>query len=251
MLLRFRVKAVRSGIAQEIKQYEASLMQMASVVTGFTSCADMRIPAEHGVQVPHDDNTIRKAYLYLEESAKTISDYLDYLEQRTGLPAGGDPSLKKKVKRGQLLGKYFLQAVLTKKTLDSRPGMEFGLFIKGDLKIYGDHLLHRDRDHDPDYDPPIVNGRRFNARWPTRCNGRKWHFDHIYHPLRRVPGTPWHKFFGNLGRGSQEVRYTKLFAPEKDCRIKLVHSEVSWFIKDHFDATYVDYTQIFHDVSLI
>lgn len=97
------------------------------------------------------------------------------------MPSGGDQRLQQAAYKGQQFAFRLLRSLTIHKDAQEIPGREFGLVYGKEVHVIDGHLFHRSKQE-------IVG----------QAGGRNWHIDHTLHPLRRVPGTPWHKFFGNV-----------------------------------------------------
>ncbi|EAQ91646.1 hypothetical protein CHGG_03581 [Chaetomium globosum CBS 148.51] len=71
-----------------------------------------------------------------------------------------------------------------------------GLIYNEGVNVYGDFILHK-YGHVEQSDVP---GPADDNEETERLI-RYWHTENLVHPLRHVPGNPWHKFFGNLQPG--------------------------------------------------
>ncbi|EGS22715.1 uncharacterized protein CTHT_0011890 [Thermochaetoides thermophila DSM 1495] len=76
---------------------------------------------------------------------------------------------------------------------DSYPGKEMGMVYDEDTKYLWGAILHKNKDADPSEVPTLSTDE-------ADINEIKkyWHIEHFYHPIRHVPGTTWHKFFGGI-----------------------------------------------------
>nr|AAC37477.1 mating type protein [Neurospora crassa] len=134
-----------------------------------------------------DERRIIKTSCCIIESTNTILNFLSFLEKNRGLPFGGDQRLQQAAYKGQQFAFRLLRSLTLHKAAQEVPGKDFGLVYGKDVYVLNGHILHRSKQE-------IVG----------QAGGRNWHVDHTLHPLRRVPGTPWHKFFGNLEVGDDK-----------------------------------------------
>ena len=128
-----------------------------------------------------DEKKVIKAACHIIESTNTILNFLSFLEKKRGLPAGGDQRLQQAAYKGQQFAMRLLRSLTIHKAAQEIPGKEFGLVYGKEVYVLDGHPLRKSEED--------VLGQAV---------GVNWHLDHAQHPLRRVPGTPWHKFFGNV-----------------------------------------------------
>ncbi len=177
-------------------------------------------------------------------SSNTILEFLDFQRTRTGLAAGGDGSLEKQVKIAQALTQELLGTLVLHRKAESYPGKDSGLTYNEDVKLYGNFLLHKNFDADPD-DIPNPNDDEEDINKVVQY----WHTTGVFNPLRHVPGTPWHKFFGNLRPGPLEK--PALFRERKPLPFfKVIFPETIFWVKPEVMADYDKYRELFERVSL-
>ncbi|KAK3954994.1 putative mat-A2 protein [Pseudoneurospora amorphoporcata] len=130
---------------------------------------------------PNNESKIIKAACRIIESTNTILNFLSFLEKKRGMPSGGDQRLQQAAYKGQQFALRLLRSLTIHKDAQEIPGKEFGMTYGKEVYMLDGHIL-----------------RRSKREVVGQAGGVNWHVDHTHHPLRRVPGTPWHKFFGNL-----------------------------------------------------
>lgn len=167
-----------------------------------------------------------------------ILNFLSFLEKKRGLPSGGDQRLQQAAYKGQQFATRLLRSLTIHKDAQETPGKEFGLVCGKEVHVLGGHIVRRSK-------RDVVG----------QAGGVNWHVDHTHHPLRRVPGTPWHKFFGNV-----EVEPNKplhLFgdftSPKSDRnghrKFPVIIPETAMFIQDEISSEHQQVATIHTEVS--
>lgn len=190
-----------------------------------------------------NQEAVVKTVCHFLASSNTILEFLDFQQHETGLLAGGDSSLEKQVKAAQELVQALLNAFLLHKRAENYPGKELGMLYNEDVKVYGGFVFHKN-ELAVYSDIPDPAGDNFDLRKLARY----WHPEHIYHPLRRVPGTPWHKFFGNLHPLS--IMNPTLFRERKPLPefTVILPQNITWLIPELF-SDYEENRLLFERVS--
>ncbi|KAK4125088.1 hypothetical protein N657DRAFT_643898 [Parathielavia appendiculata] len=192
--MRLQSQHIRSFLAKEIEEFENSFEEILQTASVFL------VTTERVAQSPSlviiDQASVVKTVCHFLASSNAILEFLDFQHRRTGLASGGDPSLEQQVKDAQILVQELLNTFILHKKAEHYPGKEMGFIYNEDVMIYGSFLLHRfhhtEQSEIPDPDDDNVDVGKLV---------RYWHTDSLFSPLRHVPGTPWHKFFGNLRPG--------------------------------------------------
>lgn len=104
--------------------------------------------------------------------------------------------MEKQVKDAHALVQELLNTFLLHQKAETYPGKECGLIYNEDVKIFGGFVLHK-YGHADQSDIPDPNDDNEDVGKLVQY----WHTEALFHPLRHVPGTPWHKFFGNVQPG--------------------------------------------------
>lgn len=191
-----------------------------------------------------DQAAVVKTVCHFLASSNTILEFLDFQRTKTGLAGGGDRSLEKQVKDAQALVGALLNTLILYKKAESYPGKASGLVYDEDVTVFGNFILHKNRDADPS-DVPDPNDDEEDMGKLMRY----WHTEGILHPLRHVPGTAWHKFFGNIKPGP--IMRPALFRERKaQPFFKVIFPETISWLKDELMAEYDKYRHMFEQVGI-
>ncbi|KAL2020190.1 hypothetical protein VTK56DRAFT_8616 [Thermocarpiscus australiensis] len=197
---------IRSSLQEEIRDFEDSFDEILQTANAFLVATE-KIAQSPSLVIVDDDAVVKNICRFLA-SSNTILDFLDFQNQMTGLPSGGDTSLEKQVKAAQALVAELISALLLHKKAESYPGKELGMVYNEDVKFFGGFVLHKNENADHCDVPDQVE-----ENFDLGKQRQYWHPESIYHPLRHVPGTQWHKFFGNIRPGP--VMSPELFRERK------------------------------------
>ncbi|KAK4233097.1 hypothetical protein C8A03DRAFT_48248 [Achaetomium macrosporum] len=179
--------------------------QRRSPATGAQSILNTRVSRPRGAQIDRRELDHQMASVFLVATERVAHSFslvvvdqpsVVQAEQKTGLTSGGDVSLNIQVKEAQALVKELLNTLLLHKKADNYPGKECGLVYNEDIKVCGEFILHRYAHVDESYVPDPTDDNEDVGNLV-----QYWHTENLVHPLRHVPGTPWHKFFGNFEPG--------------------------------------------------
>jgi hypothetical protein len=241
-VLRLQSRLIRSFLATEIEQFENSFEEILQTANVFL------VTTERVAQSPSlviiDQVSVVKTVCHFLASSNAILEFLYFQHRRTGLASGGDPSLEKQVKDAQTLVKELLNTFILHKKAEQYPGKECGLVYNEDVKVFGGFLLHKyahaEQSEVPDPDDDKVDVSKMI---------QYWHTESLFHPLRHVPGTPWHKFFGNLKPGP--LASPELFRQRKPLPFfnAIIPSTIAW-LQPELVADYEKYRELFERVSL-
>ncbi|KAK3290565.1 uncharacterized protein B0H64DRAFT_51767 [Chaetomium fimeti] len=194
VVLRLQAQYIRSAIATEIETFENSFDDILQTASLFL------VTTERVAQSPSlvivDQPAVVKTVCHFLAASNAILEFLNFQQRRTRLASGGDESLEKQVKESQALVKELLATLLLYKTAETYPGRDCGLIYNEDVKVYGDFLLHKYGHVEQSDVPDPADDNEETERLI-----QYWHTESLVHPLRHVPGNPWHKFFGNLQPG--------------------------------------------------
>ncbi|KAK3336974.1 hypothetical protein B0T19DRAFT_396654 [Cercophora scortea] len=237
-LLDVQAKLIRKDIAEEIKEYEhhfCDLIGMAMRVQDKLSLL-AKVPIGRPRAELIDEVRLMDVALSFIEVSNNILEYLELVKKNTGLPSGGDFALETHVKNSQHVVSALLQTYITQKKADRIPGKDVGLQYGHSIKLAGSHVLHK----------------HFNA-----SNGLVilnpddstdlWHVDRLHHPLRRVPGTPWHKYFGNIQNDMNEFLPPALFDGKRKEQVIIDMPESTNFIRASLSKEYSKYRNAFRN----
>lgn len=190
-MLRIQARYIRSAIAPEIEAFENSFDEIIQTAELFLTATEKISESSDIVLIDHE--TVIKTFCQFLVSSNYILDFLRFQQRKTGIPAGGDVSLHKQVKAAQAVVQTLLTALVVHIKADSYPGKEMGMVYDEDTKYLWGAILHKNKDADPSEVPTVSTDE-------ADINEIKkyWHIEHFYHPIRHVPGTTWHKFFGGI-----------------------------------------------------
>jgi hypothetical protein len=190
-----------------------------------------------------DQASVVKTVCHFLASSNAILEFLNFQQRKTGLASGGDDSLEKQVKEAQALVKELLNTLLLHKKAETYPGKECGLVYNEDVKVFGSFILHKYGHVDQDFIPDPTNDNEDVGKLV-----RYWHTENLVHPLRHVPGTPWHKFFGNVQPGP--ILSPALFRERKPQPFfTAMHPTTITWLKPEIVHDYDGYREMFERVS--
>ena len=240
-VLRLQAQYTRSIIATEIDKFETSFEEILQTASMFLVTTE-RI-ANSPSLVIIDQPSVVKTVCHFLAASNAILEFLDFQQRMTGLASGGDESLERQVKEAQLLVKELLTTLLLHKKVETYPGKECGLVYDEDIKVYGGFILHKyghvDQSDVPDPDDDDEDVEKLM---------QYWHTENLVHPLRHVPGTAWHKFFGNLQPGP--IVSPELFRERKpQPYFKLMFPTTITWLKPEICRDYDNYREMFERVS--
>ncbi|KAK3364072.1 hypothetical protein B0T25DRAFT_430313, partial [Lasiosphaeria hispida] len=132
----------------------------------------------------------------------TILQYLDFHEKKTGMPSAGDPQLRQMVEGGRYLIETFMVAYVYHGDCVDRPGFHLGLIYHRDIKNLNGSVMIRNQNRQP-WALHVSDLELSQLHLDTMLD--YWHYPKLHHPVIVVPGTPWHKFMGNLKCGPNHV----------------------------------------------
>ncbi|AEO65013.1 uncharacterized protein THITE_2127265 [Thermothielavioides terrestris NRRL 8126] len=239
VVLRLQAQYIRSSLAKEIEEFENTFEEILQAASVFLVTTQRVSHAPSLVIV--DEASVIKTVCHFLASSNTILEFLDFQRRKTGLASGGDSSLEKQVKAAQALVAQLLSALLLHMKSETYPGKESGLIYNEDVKIFGGMVFHKNAEADyADIPDPADDGEGL-----LRCISY-WHPETLFHPLRHVPGTPWHKFFGNLQVG--ETGNPALFRKRKSLpAFKVIIPETIEWLVPELRSNYDTYREIFEN----
>lgn len=192
--MRLQAQYIRTALAGEIEDFENFFEEILQTTSAFLVATEKIADSPSLVIV--DQASVVKTICGFLASSNIILEFLDVQHRKTGLAGGGDVSLEKQVKAAQELVQELLGAFILHKKAESYPGKEMGMIYNEDVKLFGGFVLHKN-DYAAEGDIPDPG----QDESELGNLARYWHSEHVYHPFRHVPGTHWHKFFGNLQPG--------------------------------------------------
>jgi hypothetical protein len=243
VVLLFQARQTRAAIAEEIEAFERCFDEVLQTATAFLEATEDF--QEDIFLLFSEDDALLNLLCHFTALSNGILEFLDFQAQQTGLPSGVDISLESQVKAAQAFVEKFLQTFLLFKRAEGYPGKEIGMLPKEDVMIFGGAVFHRHNRVIP-----------INAPDPHRVDvsasraAKYWHGEHLFHPLRHVPGTQWHKYFGNLQPGP---KYIPALFREKNQQPNfiVVFPTTLGFLVDETGTEYEKYRQYFENVSYI
>ncbi|KAK3311454.1 uncharacterized protein B0T15DRAFT_409311 [Chaetomium strumarium] len=237
-VLRMQSEHIRASIAKEIEEFENVFEHILQTTNTFLTATETVGTTPSFVLI--DKSSVVKTVCRFLASSNTILGFLDFLEKKTGLASGGDISLEKEVKAAQALVEQLLSTFLLHQKTESYPGKEFGFIYNEDVKLLGDAILHK---HLHVLSDDIPNPDKDDL---DRLLGY-WHVeDNIFSPLVHVPGTPWHKFIGNIQQDPSK-KTMKLFTEKESTPpfFKAYIPETIEWLKPEIRADYDKWRDVF------
>ncbi|KAK4154862.1 hypothetical protein C8A00DRAFT_14038 [Chaetomidium leptoderma] len=237
IVLRLQAQYIRSSLATEIQGFENSFDEILQTASVFLVTTERVAHSSSLVVV--DQASVVKTICHFLASSNAILEFLDFQQHNTGLASGGDCSLERQVKEAQALVGELLNTFLLHKRAETYPGRECGLIYNEDVKIFSGFLLHKyghaDENDIPDpLDEDVDMGKLV----------RYWHTEGVFHPLRHVPGTPWHKFFGNIKPGP--IMSPELFRERKPQPFfKVIFPKTITWLQPEVMGDYEKYRELF------
>ncbi|KAK4233448.1 hypothetical protein C8A03DRAFT_38840 [Achaetomium macrosporum] len=237
VVLRMQAEHIRSSLATEIEEFENTFEQILQTTNAFLAATESAGTVPSFVII--DQDSVVKIVCQFLASSNTILEFLDFQEKKTGLASGGDSSLEKQVKAAQALVEQLLTTLRLHEKAESYPGKEFGFVYNEDVKLFGDVILHKHLHVDP------INAPDPNLEMPLDRLREYWHVEeNVFSPLRQVPGTDWHKFFGNLQTGplGNLVLFRERKAP---AYFKVMFPETIDWLMPEIESQYDKYREVF------
>jgi hypothetical protein len=232
---------VRSLLATEIQEFESSFEEILQTVSAFLVATE-RV-AHYSSLVIVDEEAVVKTICHFLASSNAILEFLAFQQRKTGLASGGDCSLEKQVTDAQTLVQELRNTLILHRKAERFPGKESGLIYHEDVKVYGGFILHKYAHADGSDIPDPNDDNEDLGRL-----AQYWHTEGLFHPLRHVPGTPWHKFFGNLQPGGIMTPY--LFRERKPLPFfKAIFPETILWLQPELREDYERYREMFERVS--
>ncbi|KAL2183473.1 hypothetical protein L209DRAFT_767514 [Thermothelomyces heterothallicus CBS 203.75] len=237
VVLRLQAQYIRSAIATEIEEFEKYFEEVLQIASVFLVTTERVAHSPSLVIV--DQPSVVKTVCHFLASSNAILEFLHFQEKMTGLASGGDVSLETQVNEAQTLVKELLNTLLLHKKAETYPGKECGLVYDEDVKVYGGFILHKYGHADESYVPDPTDDNEDVSKLI-----QYWHTENLVHPLRHVPGNPWHKFFGNVKPGP--IAAPALFRKRKpQPSFKVVLPTTITWVKPEIMQDYNKYREMF------
>ncbi|KAK4452818.1 hypothetical protein QBC34DRAFT_435175 [Podospora aff. communis PSN243] len=196
-----------------------------------------------------DVTQVTRTVCQLLESSNAIIGYLCQLERETGISGGGDPLLRNKVQVGRNLVRVLMHALVCHEFASQKPGMDFCLRYRRDTRVIDGCVMLRNEPAESASSPSLDMGlsdREFRNLDPTKIK-EKWHFPGVLHPVVHVPGTQWHKYFGNLT--VQDPNQASLFRGKRQPRQELQVTTTAATLMKAMGRKYAGYRNLFHNAG--
>lgn len=199
------------------------------------------------IKLVNDEKIVTATVCRYLEATNAILRFLKFVEKETGIVAGGDIWLSNKVAYSRTLVQGFLTALVSMKAGADRPGMVFSMRYSVDIRVY-DHslVISNGRTRNPRLERGIKD-QDFGRMTPDAVR-KGWHCPSIDFPAIQVPGTQWHKYFGNLDRDEVGPR-AAIFDGEEKERVRVRFPEVAVRIEKEMRAGFAEFQGYFHRVS--
>lgn len=183
---------IRTALRTDIQQFEKSFEQIIEQAGVFLATTE-----EHFISlslvVMDEDVLIRHLCGFLA-SKLAIEGFLSFHQQTIQRTSGGDASLAKQVKAATVFVLELIQTLIYHKEAADYPGKHLGMMYDRDVKYFGGTLFHLNPQVNLDEELPELDDYYEDVDELTNY----YHGEKLSHPLRQLPGNPWHKFFGNF-----------------------------------------------------
>ncbi|KAK0723742.1 sporulation minus regulator 1 [Apiosordaria backusii] len=190
--LRMQSTMVRTALRKEIQQFEKSFDEIIQQTGVFLATTEQHFMSPSLV-VTDEDLLIRHLCGFLV-SKLSIEGFLAFHQQTIQRTSGGDTSLAKQVKAATVFVQELLVTLICHKEAADYPGKHLGMMGDQEVKYFGGTIFHLNPHIGPDDELPEIDDVYEDIDELTNY----YHAEKLSHPLRQLPGTPWHKFFGNF-----------------------------------------------------
>lgn len=209
VVLRLQVQHIRSTLAGDIKIAQKCFKSLLQYSLIWLLIKDGR-PSE-SFMLEHASRLIRLTIRFMAYSNNILA-FLDFHFQQTGLQAGGDTHLEKQVRAMKRFMEAFLAVMVSSGEAADYPGRDLGLTYNKDVKVLQRRIWHLNADISEQEDVPSIENASINDVFA----GRYWHPLVFSHPLSCVPGSTWHKFFGNVMRDWLPLTHQPMLFKKED-----------------------------------
>ncbi|KAK3996941.1 hypothetical protein QBC44DRAFT_365126 [Cladorrhinum sp. PSN332] len=243
VILNLQVLHIRSTLAKEIKELDACFRKLLQQISIFLLVTEKHFHSTSVIIVNAD--TVTSLCVRFIGYSNNILGFLDFLAQKTGLSSGGDAHLQKQVQAMTSFVKRFLGVLIAHIRAADSPGRELGLIYNKHVSIVDGSVVHRNGDVDDDEE--IIDFS--NPNMDPFILLHNFHLEPIGYPLAHVPGTQWHKFFGNISpiRRFQPAELFKAREYENGFVI-CIPSTLEW-IEDDICEQYRSFDEVFDVVG--
>ncbi|KAK0663965.1 sporulation minus regulator 1 [Cercophora samala] len=183
---------VRTTLRAEIQQFEKAFDQMIEQAGVFLATTEQHFVSPSLV-VTDEDVFIRHLCGFLA-SKLAIEGFLAFHHKAIQRTSGGDASLTKQVKAATVFVLELVQTLVYHKEAADYPGKHLGMVYDRDVKYFGGTIFHLNPQVNLDEELPELDDYYEDVDELTNY----YHGEKLSHPLRQLPGNPWHKFFGNF-----------------------------------------------------
>ncbi|KAK4170738.1 sporulation minus regulator 1 [Triangularia setosa] len=190
--LRMQSSLIRAALRTEIRQFERSFDEVIQQTGVFLETTEQHFVSPSLV-ITNEDVLIRHLCGFLA-SKLSIEGFLDFHKRTTQGTSDGDSSLANQVKAATMFVQELLQTLICHKEAADYPGKHLGMEYDREVKYFGGCLFHLSATMDLDDELPEIDDVYEDVDELTNY----YHGEKLAHPLRQLPGTPWHKFFGNF-----------------------------------------------------
>ncbi|KAK4200256.1 sporulation minus regulator 1 [Triangularia verruculosa] len=183
---------IRTTLRPEILLFQRSFEEIIQQTSVFLATTEQHFLSP-SLLVTDEDVLIRHLCGFLA-SKLGIEGFLAFHQQTIQRTSSGDSSLANQVKAATVFVQDLLQALICHKEAADYPGKHLAMIYDREVKYFGGSIFHLNPHIDIDDDLPEIDDDYEELEDLTSY----YHAEKLSHPLRQLPGTPWHKFFGNF-----------------------------------------------------
>ncbi|KAK1826507.1 hypothetical protein QBC39DRAFT_364222 [Podospora conica] len=243
VLLRMNFDRVRARLVDEIQCFDECLKKILIMAEAFTvSHTNIDYPAT--LKLVKDDKIVTATVCRYLEATNAILRFLAFVEKETGILAGGDIWLTHKIANSRVIVQNFLTALVAQRKGEDRPGMAFSLRYSVDIRVYDHSLVISNGRTQDAQSQKLIKDQDF-SRMELAAVKEGWHCPSIEYPAIHVPGTQWHKYFGNLNRDDIGPR-TAIFDGEEKQVVRVRFPAVAIRLEQEMRAVFTEFQGYFH-----